>query len=75
MIEDYLGAGMEDYDEEDVIIDKQAFAESYDAIIDLYSQSMFSGRRFDPDEDNMSHFPYDYNLDYLIQLYDRLFGR
>ena len=65
VIEDYLGAGMEDYDKEDVIDDKEAFRELYYSVSVIATEDMSFGPNFVSDE--LGAVNYSYNLEYLFQ--------
>lgn len=66
VVEDYLSAGMEEYDKEDVIDGKNAFSELYDSVHNMNSQQMIFGPNFVSDE--LGAVNYSYNLEYLFQL-------
>lgn len=66
VVEDYLSAGMEDYDKEDVIDDKMAFSELYDSVSDMAREHMIFRSGFSLDE--LGAINYSYNLEYLFQL-------
>ena len=66
VVEDYLSAGMEEYDKEDVIDGKHAFSELYDSVHNMNSQQMIFGPNFVSDE--LGAVNYSYNLEYLFQL-------